>query len=253
MSARGFDVAIVGLGLIGGSLARAVSARGWRVLGVDRRVVWRRARAVRAIASGDEDPRAAADAPLIVLAAPPQVNVALLRRLAPRLAPATVVTDLGSVKAPIVRAARTLGLRTFVGGHPMAGRERSGFAASDAGLFRGQPWILTPDGATPAAVRAVRRLAREAGARVHTMAPGDHDRTMAFVSHMPQIVAWAIEAASRGDATAARHLALAGPGFRDMTRLARSPRPLWRQILAENRDEVARALSALSRALRRRI
>jgi len=144
-------------------------------------------------------------------------------------------------------------LRSFVGGHPMAGTERSGFAASDARLFRRHPWILTPEGAPPAAVAAVSRVARLAGAKPCTMRAAEHDRTVAFVSHVPQIVAWAIDASARGDGVSARHLDLAGPGFRDMTRLARSPRALWREILAENRDEVARALRALSRALRRRV
>jgi prephenate dehydrogenase len=247
------DVAIVGLGLMGGSLARALTRRGWCVLGIDRPAVLRQARAARAVTHVDSDAVTALEAPLIVLAAPPRANVALLRRLAPQVGPKTVITDLGSVKQPIVRVAQALGLQTFVGGHPMTGRERAGFAASDGALFRGHTWILTPDGATAAAVRAVRALVREVGARVHVMAPGDHDRTMAFVSHMPQLVAWAIAGASHDDTIAARHLKLAGPGFRDMTRLARSPRPLWREILAENRDEVARSLSAFTRALRRRI
>jgi prephenate dehydrogenase len=250
---RDVDVAIVGLGLIGGSLARALSARGLRVLGVDRPEVVRRARAVRAIARAGATVAEAAGAPMVVLAAPPRANLALLRTIARHLAPGTVVTDLGSVKAPICRVARAHGLGTFVGGHPMAGTERSGFEASDARLFRGHPWILTPDGASPAAVAAVRRLVRTAGARPHVMKADEHDRTVAFLSHAPQLLAWALDAAARGDAVSGRHLALAGPGFRDMTRLAKSPRPLWREILAENRAEVARALAAVSRALRRRV
>ena len=247
------DVAIVGLGLIGGSLARALTARGARVLGVDRPEIVRKARAARAIADIGSTVEDAADMPLIVLAAPPRANLGLLRKLARVIGPRTVVTDLGSVKTPICRAARRLGLRSFVGGHPMAGTERSGFAASDGRLFRDHPWILTPDGSTPAALAAVRRLARAVGARPHVMTPEAHDRTVAFLSHAPQLLAWAIDGAAHGDRVTTRHLALAGPGFRDMTRLAGSPRPLWREILAENRVEVARALTAISRALRRRI
>lgn len=253
MKPRQADVAIVGLGLIGGSLARALSRRGLRIIGIDRPDVVRRARAARVVSSGSDDLGRAADARIVVLAAPPRANLALLRRLARLVSEDIVVTDLGSVKVPICRAARALGLRSFVGGHPMAGSERSGFAASDGALFRGHPWILTPEGAPPRAVAAVRKLARLAGGKPYTMRAVDHDRTVAFLSHVPQLVAWAIDGAARGDSTAARNLALAGPGFRDMTRLARSPRPLWREILAENRGEVARALSALSRALRRRI
>lgn len=253
MSRDAAEVAIVGLGLIGGSLARTLSSRGVRVIGVDRADVLRRARAAKAIVQGVETVVDAANARLIVLAAPPRTNLKLLRALARAIGPRTVVTDLGSVKGPICREARRLGLRSFVGGHPMAGTERSGFEASDASLFRGQPWILTPDGSAPAAVAAVRRLARAAGAKPHLMTPEEHDRTVAFLSHAPQLLAWAIEQAAHGDEICARNLALAGPGFRDMTRLARSPRPLWREILAENRVEVARALAAVARALRRRV
>ncbi len=253
MKPRPLDVAIVGLGLMGGSLARALSARGLRVLGIDRPAVLRQAQAAGAIAAAASDVEAARDARLVVLAAPPRTNVSALRRLARGMDERTVITDLGSVKGPICRVARELGLDAFVGGHPMAGRERSGFAASDPQLFEGHPWILTPDGARPQAVAAVRRLARAVGARLRTMTPGEHDRAVAFLSHVPQLVAWAIAGAAQADRVSSRRLSLAGPGFRDMPRLARRPRPLRREILAENREEVARALAAFSRALRRRV
>jgi prephenate dehydrogenase len=202
-----------------------------------------------AIASGAQDADDIGPVETIVLAAPPQANLALLRRLSRHDA---VITDLGSVKAPICTLARRQGLASFVGGHPMAGSERSGFAASSADLFARHPWILTPDGSTARAVAAVRRLAKAAGARPYTMRPLEHDRTVAFLSHMPQLVAWAIEHAVGADTVARRHLDLAGPGFRDMTRLARSPRALWRQIVTQNNGEVDRAMKALQKALRRR-
>jgi prephenate dehydrogenase len=136
----------------------------------------------------------------------------------------------------------------------MAGREASGFAASKSDLFQGRWWILTPDAATaPAALRAVRALVRAAGARPVVMPATEHDRAVAFLSHVPQVLAWALFAAARSDRVASRHLAVAGPAFRDMTRLARSPRPLWREILHENRGEVRAALAALRRAMRRRV
>jgi prephenate dehydrogenase len=247
------DVAIVGLGLIGGSLARALTAAGRQVFGVDEAPVLRAARRAGAIASGSTAIDGLPEVRLVVLAAPPRANRALLRRLARAVTPRTVITDLGSVKTPICTLARDLGLSSFVGGHPMAGSERSGFAASRPDLFRGHSWILTPDGAAPRAVSAVRALARTVGARTYVMSAADHDRTVAFISHMPQLASWAIAHAASRDGVVARHLHLAGPGFRDMTRLARSPRPLWRMILAENRAEVARAMQVLSRALRRRV
>jgi prephenate dehydrogenase len=242
-------VAVVGLGLVGGSLARALRRAGYRVIGVDRPSVLRRARAARAITIARKDVRtAAAEADVLGLAAPPAANRAHLRRLA-SFEP-LVVTDVGSVKSPIVREARRLGLRRFVGGHPIAGSERAGFAASRPDLFRGHAWALVP-GRDPRALRTVERLVRATGARPVRMDAREHDRVLAYLSHVPQLAAWALLDAARGDATTRRRLGLAGPGFHDMTRLAKSPRALWREILAENRTEVGRALRALRTRLTR--
>jgi prephenate dehydrogenase len=240
-------VAIVGLGLIGGSLARALTRAGWRVIGVDRPAVLRRAKAERAVAAAAPTLEGAvARADVVVLAAPPSANLRLLRRLA-KHRPRAVMTDVGSVKAPICREAERLGLASFVGGHPMAGAERSGFGAAAVDLFVGRPWIVT--GGSASAVRAVRSLARAAGARPVTMTVGEHDRAVAFLSHAPQVASWAILDAALRDPVARRYLGVAGPGFRDMTRLAGSPRHLWREILGQNRVEVRRALAALRRGL----
>jgi prephenate dehydrogenase len=239
---RRTTVGVAGLGLVGGSLALALRRAGYRVIGVDRASVLRRASEAGAITAAHTDVReAAAEADVLVLAAPPAANRALLRRVASfdRL----VVTDVGSVKAPIVRDARRLGLRRFVGGHPIAGSERSGFAASRPDLFRGHAWALVP-GADAGALRLVRALVRATGARPVRIGAEEHDRVLAYLSHVPQLAAWALLGAARGDAATRRRLGLAGPGFRDMTRLARSPRALWRAILGENRREVTRALGA---------
>jgi prephenate dehydrogenase len=244
-------VAIVGLGLIGGSLARALTGAGYRVLGVDRPGVRRRARAQGAVAQTMATPeRAATRADVVVLAAPPRTNLALLRRLAGMASPPPVITDVSSVKGPICALARRLGLASFVGGHPVAGTEGRGFAAASADLFRGRPWALTPLPQGKGALSRVRALVRAVGGRPVTVSARDHDRALAFLSHLPQVVAFALFDAVRHDPVAARHLHLAGPGFRDMTRLARSPRPLWREILGQNRAEVARALRALRTATR---
>jgi prephenate dehydrogenase len=163
-----------------------------------------------------------------------------------------VVTDVGSVKGPIGREADRLGV-AFVGGHPMAGNERAGFDAASADLFRDRAWILCPGrAASPRAVAVVRGLARAVGARPVRMRPADHDRTVAFLSHLPQLVAWALADAAREDEVARRFLRVAGPGFAGMTRLAASPPALWRQILGQNRRETRRAITALVRRLRRR-
>ena len=245
-------VASVGLGLVGGSLARALTARGHAVVGVDRAAaVRRRALAVGAVSRSVATAEEAADgADVLVLAAPPAANLALLGRLAGLSRSGLVVTDVGSVKTPIARTARRLRLTRFVGGHPIAGNEGSGFAASSAALFRGHAWVLTP-AVDARATRQVRRLVKAVGARPVGMEAPAHDRALAFLSHVPQLASWALFEAAKADPVAGPALALAGTGFRDMTRLARSPRPLWREILGQNRAEVSRALLALQRALAR--
>ena len=243
-------VAIVGLGLVGGSLARALTRAGYTVVGVDRAAALRRARTAGAIAeTAASVEAAAARSDLLVLAAPPKANRALLRRAVGASPRRLVITDVSSVKRDIVAEAKRLRYPGFVGGHPLAGNEGSGFGASSADLFRGCAWVLTPEGASPRAVAVVRGVARAVGARPATMTAADHDRALAFLSHVPQIVAWALLAAARDDAVARRALALAGPGFRDMTRLASSPRPLWREILGQNRGDIKRALAGLRRRL----
>jgi prephenate dehydrogenase len=244
-------VAIIGLGLVGGSLARALTRKGYRVTGIDWPLVVRRALRRGAITRGATRAEAAARSDLVVLAAPPATNLRLLRRLAKVAPPGLVLTDVSSVKRGIVGEAARLRLRGFVGGHPMAGTEKRGFAASQGALFRGATWWLVPS-RSARANRLVRALVRDAGARPVTTDAATHDRTMAFLSHAPQVVAWALFETARGDAVARPRLRHAGPGFRGMTRLARSPRALWHDILESNRDEVARALGALRRALARR-
>jgi prephenate dehydrogenase len=248
-------VAIVGLGLVGGSLARALTAAGYRVIGHDRPRVLRQALAARAIAVAARSvPLAVGDADVVVLAASPRTNRRLLPQVARAARPGATLTDVGSVKRGICADARRRRLTRFVGGHPMAGREASGFAASKPDLFHGRRWILTPDADTaPAALRSLRALVRAVGARPVVMSPAEHDRVVAFLSHAPQVVAWALFGAAQQDGVAKRHLDVAGPAFRDMTRLARSPRGMWREILAENRREVNAALRVLRAALRRRL
>ena len=243
-------VAVIGLGLVGGSIARGLTRGGWRVVGVDRARALKAPLAAGAIAQGFVSLAVAArQAQVVFLAAPPPANLRALRELAAMDPRPPVVTDVGSVKGPICAAARQAGLAGFVGGHPMAGNEGSGFAASSPDLFRGRTWVLVHERTADAQARVVATLVRALGARVKRMSAGEHDRAVAFVSHVPQIVSWALLDAARRDPVAARHLDAAGPGFADMTRLAASPRALWRDILAENASEVRRALRAFVSAL----
>jgi prephenate dehydrogenase len=244
-------VAIAGLGLIGGSIARGLSAAGHHVTGLDAPGVLRRARRARAIAASATSVAEAAErSDVVFLAAPPRANLRLLRALAGG-GHGAIVTDAGSVKRPICAEAVRLGLARFVGGHPMAGSAAAGFGASAATLFQGRAWVLTP-AAGQRPPRRLLTLIRDLGARPLVTTPAEHDRAVAFLSHVPQLVAWALADAAGADAVTRRHIRLAGPAYRDMTRIAGSPRSLWTEILDQNRAEVRRALAALRRALVRR-
>jgi prephenate dehydrogenase len=157
-----------------------------------------------------------------------------------------VVTDVASVKSAVLQRLGDSGadLSRFVGGHPLAGRERSGAGAAQAELFVGRPWVLTPVPATDAAaVERVRAMATALGATVTLMGPAEHDEAVAVVSHVPQVAASLVAARLRE--VPERSVALAGQGVRDVTRIAASDAGLWTQILAANAPAVARALHAL--------
>jgi prephenate dehydrogenase len=285
-------IAIVGLGLMGGSLALAIRER-WPetvIVGVDRPEVLADAVARGIITRGAPSAGALVDAAadaslhLVVLAAPVLQNIACLRELAAAAAVRTatdarrplLVTDVGSTKHPIVAAARDFGRQlTFVGGHPIAGAAHAGLAHARADLFRGRLWIFTPDvdasaGASPlatmgsraasgeastppsatpreaarAALSALRGFVRELGAEPAVLGAEEHDRVMAYVSHLPQLASSAVMRVV-GEAVGAPGLALSGPGLADTTRLASSPASVWSDILQSNAGHVRDALDAL--------
>jgi prephenate dehydrogenase len=241
---------IVGLGLMGGSLARAVKEAGlpWRVRGLARNPATRQA----ALAAGAIDEAcgdaagAALGADIVVLALPVRAVPDAARELGPHLAPGTVVTDVGSTKAALVgrvEAVLPAGV-PFVGGHPIAGTEESGFTASFAGLYRGARCLLTPGASsTPEAIAAVRGLWESVGMRVEIMDAATHDRILAVISHLPHVVAYAlVNAAAAADAALPGLLSYTGGGFRDFTRIAASHPAMWRDICLDNREEVLAAL-----------
>jgi prephenate dehydrogenase len=247
-------IAVVGVGLIGGSVGLAARARwpGVRVIGIDARDVLVSAVALGAVTDTAADlTTAAAAADLVVLCAPIAANAALLATLGSRLRPEAIVTDVGSTKREIVAAAETHGLASFVGGHPLAGAATSGTASARDHLFRGRPWILTPSARTaPAAVERLAGFARALGATPTVLDAAAHDRLMAYVSHLPQVVASAL-LDTVGGAVGEPGLALSGPGLADTTRLASSPGGLWAGILGTNADHVAEAIGALEASLGR--
>jgi len=244
-------IAIVGLGLIGGSVALAVR-RAWPdslVIGVDKNAVLEEAMRVHAIDVGADDLGMVSDADLTVLAAPVLENARILRDRVPALVsrPA-VITDVGSVKRVMEEAAAALPAHLrFVGGHPMAGAAQAGLAHARADLFARHPWILcAPPGGD---LCRVDEFVRTLGADPQPMDAATHDRLVAFVSHLPQLAASVLMAVA-GEAAGEAGLASAGNGLRDTTRLASSPVEPWCDIAAANADEIARALDAAIAALR---
>lgn len=241
-------VAIVGLGLIGGSIALAVREV-WppvRITGVDRQAVLAHAIGSGAIHWGNETVQGIGAPDLVILAAPVRQNVQLLRDVAARVPPTSVITDVGGTKRDIVSAARALaGAAPFVGGHPIGGGERGGFGFARPDLFSRRPWIFTPDSTTPPqALERLSNFARALGARPSMMDADEHDRVMAFLSHLPQLTASALMDVI-GQAAQAEGLRLAGRGLVDTTRLASSPASVWKDICAANADAIGIALDTL--------
>ncbi len=238
-------IGIVGLGLIGGSLAQALSGRRGapEVWGCDRRrESVRMALAGGAIARGCTE-REIASCDIVVVCVPVLRSLGVIRRLGPRMRPGSVLTDAGSAKGEVVRAGRAAVARgaEFVGGHPIAGTENSGYPAAFPGLFRGRTVIVTPDAGTgDAALRRVERLWRACGARVVRMDARTHDHVFAYVSHLPHAVAYAL-VHSVATLDSRVPLGYSAGGFRDFTRIASSNPEMWKDIVLQNRGEVLRA------------
>jgi len=252
-----FDrIAVVGLGLIGGSIALA-ARKAWPsalVIGVDRNEVLEKAMLRHAIDVASSDLMIVSEADLVVLAAPVRENVSLLGAVAERVGGEAVITDVGSTKRGIVAAAAALPARLiFVGGHPLAGMARGGFDRARDDLFAGRPWLLTPPGegrgeAWESAARRVSSWIEDLGAKPEVVASAAaHDRLVAFLSHLPQLTASAL--ASVVGQAAGDELRLAGRGLVDTTRLASSPADIWRDICQANADEIGPALDTLVAAL----
>ena len=241
-------VGIVGLGLIGGSIALA-ARKIWPsglVIGVDRKDVLERAMVLHAIDVAADDPIVLAEADLVILAAPIQQNLEVLRDLPENVTGSAVVTDTGSTKRAIVEAAKSLPERlTFIGGHPLGGAARGGIDHARPDIFTGRPWLFTPTSDRHAQeLEKLESFAAGLGAVPKTLTPAEHDRLLAFISHLPQLTVSALMHVV-GGAAGREGLNLSGRGLQDTTRLASSPADIWKEVCATNADEVGASLDAL--------
>ena len=239
------SAAVVGLGLVGGSLARELAARGVHVSAYDRNANHLAAAVREGVVHDalDSTLAGATEAEVIVIAVPVNSAVAVLRQLAGLTPRARLITDTGSTKAGIVAVADDAGLGDrFVGAHPMAGGHRSGWEASCLGLFVGAPVYLCPSSAATADARGLaERVWRDLGARPVHMDADAHDQRLAWTSHLPHIVSTALALSLAHAGVARQDL---GPGGRDVTRLAGSSPEMWTAIAHENAVAIGVALAA---------
>lgn len=242
-------VALAGVGLIGGSLSLAARRAGCfgTVVGLGRNAEHLELARERGIVDWwTLDPLQAAEgADLVVLAVPLRSMAPLVRAMAPALGPATIVTDVGSVKQYVHAQVEPLlpPGTSFVGGHPIAGTEASGAAAADPELFRGRRFVLTRGGTTTdAAARAVRKLWQEVGMEVVELTAREHDQILAWVSHLPHFLAFV--AAAAVDRRSPRAREFAGPSFASLTRVAGSSAETWTDIFLTNAAQLQETVRA---------
>ncbi len=250
-------VAIVGLGLIGSSLGRALRARGHEVVGWDlEEGVRRRARQLGAVAKVVGQPSAVAQgAEVVVLAVPVGAMGRAAAEIAGGLGPETTLTDVGSVKQSVIAEVQAVLPRgvIFIPGHPIAGDAHSGPEAARPDLFHGCVAVLCPprgEGPEAEGFERVRRMWEEVGARVLTLDPAQHDRALAVTSHLPHAVSYALAAAVGAAAEDDdRILGLSAGGLRDTLRIAGSSPLMWRDIFLHNSEPVLQQITRYQEAL----
>lgn len=262
MSLRFDRVAVIGVGLIGGSLALAGRRAGLfgEVVGVGRNAANLQDARDRGIADRTtSDLAEIGPVDLAVIAVPVRTTAAIARDLAAHLQPGTLVTDVGSVKQWVVDAAvaELPAGCPFVGAHPIAGSEQTGARAARANLFEDSVCVVTPVDSTPPAARdAIVELWQRVGARVREMSPAEHDRALAWTSHLGHVLSYAL-ARSLGAAAGERRderdpgdvLALSGPSLRELTRLAGGSGPMWRDIFLTNDRALLASIDSFAAAL----
>ena len=251
-------VTIIGLGLVGGSWGLGLKKHGFagRRMGCDRPEILSCALTAGAIDEGRENLASAVqEADLVILATPVGVILDLLPQLKAAASPRALVTDVGSTKRLICQRAREIfgDEPLFLGGHPLAGKERSGLENADGALFENARYVLTPltpDHLSDGRVKAFSSLLTALGARPLVCDASSHDRAMAFLSHLPQLLSSGLASLiAEQSAEDFLPLDLAASGFRDVTRLAESPYAVWRDICLTNIENIQSALEALIQKL----
>jgi prephenate dehydrogenase len=254
-------VSIIGLGLMGGSLAMALRRAGLvaHIVGCGRTALTQRALELGVIDSGTVDAgESVAESDFVFLCTPVETSIRLLAQIAPRLKPEALVSDVGSTKQAFAAAAREIfgpsAAERVLPGHPLAGRELSGLANASAELFEGCVWVLTPlaRAELTAAPRNLQSALEAIGAHVIFSTPQEHDRILAYTSHLPQMLSTALaltlEQAFRADDPG---LQIHAGGLHSMLRLAGSEPAMWEQIAASNRKNIASALESLEAEVRK--
>jgi len=240
-------VAVVGTGLVGGSLAISIKKKGLagEVVGVSRHAK-NIALAVKigAIDRGSRELGIIKDADLVVLATPVDSIIKLSRKVSRLIRPDCIVMDVGSTKEKIVSCLEGE-FANFVGSHPLAGSEKRSIAYAHAGMFKGSLCVLTPTGKTrKPALNKIKKLWESVGARVVFLSPGTHDSILAFVSHLPHVVAFSLINSVPGAC-----LSFASGGLKDTTRIAASDAELWGEIFLSNRKNLLRAIGVFQKRL----
>lgn len=250
---------VIGLGLIGGSLALSLKHRqpdSYFITGYDvndknmKDAV--KAGAVDAAAQSAAEAVAGADC--VVVAVPVERIEQVFAELSGCVTAHQVITDVSSIKMPIVEAARQLlpYPERFVGGHPMAGSEKGGFSAASHLLFEARPYILTPvDETDPQALALVRKIAADTGATVTAVSPQEHDVMVAYSSHLPHVISWTLVNLARQAEILENAARFAGASFRDATRVSLSPVDIWLGIIENNRENLSRIIDSYIDELKR--
>ncbi len=251
------QLGIIGCGLMGGSFALALKRAGLvkRVVGYNKSMQsTEHARELGVIdMSANSAPQAAAGADIVLLAVPVAATEATLRSIQHLVTPEMLIMDVGSTKRDVIDAGRRAlreQIGSFVPAHPVAGREVSGAENADADLYHGKQVILTPIERTlPAQLQKALEVWTALGCRVVTMSPESHDAAFAAVSHLPHLLSFALMNAVAGQPQGKEYLSLAGPGFRDFSRIAASDAKMWRDIMLSNHEELLSQLKIFQHSL----